>query len=127
MKDLSQHMRSSNPNNYWVAPEGYNPNSTPDEIAPTYPVPASGLLKHITDFINALARTTLLEATASDLHFIQKSLIFRFIDDVWIKVIEVDSGTSTLAAYSAARLGYSDFAVNKKRIKKLLNYLNQFT
>ena len=54
-----------------------------------------------------------LEATAT-------SRVFRFVDDV---LLLADEASRTLHLRSAARLGYGDFGVNRRRAERLLQAL----
>jgi uncharacterized protein (DUF1499 family) len=48
------------------------------------------------------------------------SRVFRFVDDL---VVVADAETRTLHLRSAARLGYGDFGVNRRRADRLLDAL----
>ena len=51
-----------------------------------------------------------------------RSLIFRFIDDVECRL---DTDTNTIHIRSAARSGYSDFGVNRKRVEQIRSEYQQ--
>jgi uncharacterized protein (DUF1499 family) len=66
--------------------------------------------------INDLPRTTIVGETDNTLHVEFRSRVFRFVDDVEFFFDEADS----LVQYrSAARTGYSDMGVNRKRMEEI--------
>jgi len=66
--------------------------------------------------INELPRTTVVEDRADYLHVEFRSLIFRFVDDV---EFSIDGANHVVHFRSAARLGYSDLGVNRKRMQTI--------
>lgn len=56
------------------------------------------------------------------LHAEATSKIFRFVDDVHAVL---DTQAKLIHIYSASRLGYSDFGVNRRRIESLRQRLKQ--
>ncbi|MGB5444894.1 MAG: DUF1499 domain-containing protein [Psychromonas sp.] len=60
--------------------------------------------------------------TPSFLHAQCRSAFFRFIDDL---KLELRTEQNIIAVYSASRLGYSDFGVNRKRIESLRTALSK--
>ena len=58
---------------------------------------------------------------AHEIHAVFK--IWRYRDDVHIVII-MENGGATLFIRSASREGYSDFGVNKRRVKKFFRKLN---
>ncbi len=67
-------------------------------------------------------RLKALDAQAGRISFIAVSKLFKFKDDVDIAILPSD-GKSTLAVYSASRVGYSDMGANAKRVNDLLTSL----
>jgi uncharacterized protein (DUF1499 family) len=57
------------------------------------------------------------------LHVVVTSAIFSFKDDVRIYVIPLSSRQSTLAVYSASRVGYWDLGANRRRVEDWLTRL----
>ncbi|WP_033923771.1 DUF1499 domain-containing protein, partial [Piscirickettsia salmonis] len=79
-------------------------------------------LKHITN----QARTTIYPGdNNAQTHYIQRSLLFRFPDIISIEIQAVNRDTATLFLYSRSVYGYSDFGVNKRRVKNLMKELNK--
>lgn len=68
------------------------------------------------------SRTTVTEVTENSLHAEATSLVFRFVDDIDI-VLDREAGLIHIR--SASRTGYSDFGVNRKRVEKLRQNLQQ--
>jgi len=61
-------------------------------------------------------RTTLVSATADYLHAEARSLIFRFVDDLEFVLAPEEHA---IHVRSAARSGYSDFGVNRRRVERI--------
>ena len=75
-------------------------------------------------FITALGtegRSTVDDA-GDGLRFIMRSPIFRFPDTINAEFFDVQGG-ATLAVYSRAQIGYLDFSVNEKRVRRWLTTL----
>lgn len=91
-------------------------------IAPlTYSGDRQAAMQRLTAVITSLGGSTVRTASANYLHVEFASSLFGFIDDVEFffpkkKVIHVRS---------AARLGYSDFGVNRKRIERIRTLLQE--
>jgi uncharacterized protein (DUF1499 family) len=64
----------------------------------------------------ARKRTTLVSVDDSYLHIETRSAIFRFVDDTEFQ-LRADEGI--IAVRSAARIGYSDFGVNRERVESI--------
>ena len=52
--------------------------------------------------------------------YVQRSLVFRFPDTIWIQVLPLDANRSTLAIYSRSAYGRYDFGVNRSRVQAWL-------
>jgi len=72
--------------------------------------------KVIKSVVESLPNTNLQKESDSHLHYIFKSKIFGFIDDVEFLI---DAGQKLIHFRSASRTGYSDLGVNKKRMTAL--------
>lgn len=66
--------------------------------------------------VRHLPRSTVVKATDRYLHVIFKSRLFRFIDDMQLKL---DPQNGIIAIRSAARTGYFDLGVNRRRVEAL--------
>jgi len=65
-------------------------------------------------------RTTLVREEEDYLHFEVRSFLFQFVDDVEFRF---DEETKTIHFRSAARSGFYDFGVNRKRMEDLRSLL----
>jgi uncharacterized protein (DUF1499 family) len=70
--------------------------------------------------VRHLPRGTIVKATDRYLHVIFKSRLFRFIDDMQLKL---DSQNGIIAIRSASRTGYFDLGVNRRRVEALRKQL----
>jgi len=71
------------------------------------------------EMVNAvltLPRTRVITRTDNYLHIECRSQVFGFVDDL---ELYLQSSEEQIAFRSAARLGYSDFSVNRTRLEKL--------
>ena len=66
--------------------------------------------------LDALERSTPVVQSATYLHYEERSLIFRFVDDVECLL---DSAHGVIQIRSASRVGYSDFGVNRRRVGRI--------
>ena len=70
----------------------------------------------ILKIINSLKRTRIITDTNNYMHIEFRTAVFRFVDDV---EFYFDDSDKIIHFRSAARLGYSDMGVNKKRIENI--------
>lgn len=75
----------------------------------------------ITEVVRQLPRTKVVESAESVLRAECRSLIFRFVDDLELR-LRPDEGF--IAVRAAARLGRHDFGVNRKRVETLRRMFN---
>jgi len=66
--------------------------------------------------IAALPRATLVEEAANYLHAQCASALFGFVDDL---EVHLPAAGDRIAIRSAARVGYSDLGVNRRRVERL--------
>jgi uncharacterized protein (DUF1499 family) len=57
--------------------------------------------------------------------YVERSFVFGFPDILSVKIEELSPSTAIITLHSQSKFGYSDFGVNRKRIKKLLAGLRQ--
>lgn len=74
---------------------------------------AWAVLKEVT---SSLPRTTVISTTKDYLHVEARSRVFRFVDDL---EFHLRPPRGIIAVRSAARLGYYDFGVNRRRIEEI--------
>ena len=70
--------------------------------------------------VAALPRTSIITTDSTYLHAECRSAVFGFVDDLEIHLRPEES---IMAVRSAARLGYTDFGVNRKRVESLRSRL----
>lgn len=68
------------------------------------------------EVISSLPRTTIISASKNYLHAEVRSRVFRFVDDL---EFQLRPAQGIIAVRSAARLGYYDFGVNRRRVEKI--------
>ncbi len=76
--------------------------------------------KAIYNAVDNLPNTKIITFNDRYLHAECSSAVFGFVDDLQL---HLRNNTKHVAIKSAARLGYSDFGVNQKRIEQLRNQL----
>lgn len=80
------------------------------------------LWRALQEQISLRPRTQIITLTENYLHVECRSALFRFVDDLEF-LLQPDQGI--VAIRSAARLGYSDLGVNRKRIEDLRTELSE--
>lgn len=78
--------------------------------------PSLGAWQALTAIIRGMERTEVISQTSTYLHVEFTSALFRFVDDVEFLL---DTKASKIEVRSAARYGYSDFGVNRRRLEKI--------
>lgn len=73
-------------------------------------------LRSLVDFLRAEPRVELVTVGEDYVHAIFRSRLFRFPDDVELRL---DRAAGVIHVRSAARLGHSDFGVNRRRVESL--------
>ncbi len=123
---LRQHLATQGrattaPRTWLIAPKNFP--GKPDEMAPEFDLPAQKLG---VAFDTATAALPNLETAGKwDMTrcLIAETPLMRFRDDVCADIIALDGARSTLALYSASRVGYSDFKTNRDRLRRWLDGL----
>ena len=72
----------------------------------------------ILKIIKSLKRTRIKMKTVNYIHAEFRTAVFRFVDDV---EFYFDDSEKNIHFRSAARLGYSDMGVNRKRMENITN------
>ncbi len=116
----------TSPNYYLVCPADYCA-ARPDEISPVFKKSVAQVEVIWQQMIAKQPQTLLLSSNPAihQYFYVQRSLIFRFPDYITVQFIPVSDTTSTIAIYSHAKYGYSDFGVNKNRVRNWLNELKE--
>jgi len=113
--------RPGSPNHWLVAPADYA--VKPDAVAPVFAMPAAALQAVLKTVLQQTKGAAIDAETVDGLHVVVTSAIFGFKDDVRIHVIPLSSQQSTLALYSASRVGYWDLGTNRRRAEEWLTRL----
>ena len=112
--------RPQSPNNWLVAPDGCV--VEPDVVAPLVNVPP-GVLFQALKAVVVESGGVVVEETATAMHAVVTTPLLLFKDDVWALVLAVPVKRSTLAIYSASRVGYWDFGTNRRRLNAWIQRL----
>jgi len=124
--DLRRLARSGASNEFLACPPDYCAASA-DATTPVYPVPAQHLVAIVRSVLAEQPRMTVLRdgplagapEGSGKIVAVQRSLVFRFPDTVWIEIAPRGARAS-LAIYSRSAYGRSDFGVNRARVETLL-------
>lgn len=119
--DFPSVTKTRRPNQFLLCPKDICKNETPDAEPPVFKMTKERLK---TNFITALGtegRSTVDDAGDS-LRFIMRSPILRFPDTINVEFFDVQDG-ATLAVYARAQIGYRDFRVNEKRVRRWISTL----
>lgn len=57
--------------------------------------------------------------------FIQKTRLFKFVDEITVEFVEIGPGRSSLWIYSRSRSGWWDLGVNGRRVRRWLRQLTR--
>ncbi len=77
---------------------------------------ARDAMRRLRSALAAEKRVTVVTEHDTYLHIEARSLLFRFVDDVEFLV---DTAHSLIQVRSAARTGYSDLGVNRRRVERI--------
>ncbi|HET8721043.1 MAG TPA: DUF1499 domain-containing protein [Nitrospira sp.] len=123
--DFSTLRRPRSPNTFLVAPAGFTP-APVDLIAPEFPISAEALRQAWLAMLDEMPRVQILgPIDAAVVEAIQYTPVLRFPDRITARFIPLSNGRSTFAVYSRSRYGYSDFGVNRRRIRAWLTRLEE--
>lgn len=94
------------------------------QSAPSFQATPSEVAAALREVAGEVPRTGLVAESADGLHmtFVVRSQVMGFPDFLTVKVLATDEG-ATLAIFSRSQYGYSDFGVNKDRVKAWLDRL----
>lgn len=80
-----------------------------------------GLMDRLRDVVESMPRTTVVEQTERYIHAEARTLVFRFVDDLEL-LVALDG---ELIVRSASRVGRRDFGVNRRRVERLRELLEE--
>lgn len=120
LMDVAAIVRPSSPNTALAAPEGFSP--TPDIVMPDFSVAPGVLFGAIRAIAKAQPRTFEAADFPDHLqaHYIVRSLLLNYPDQVMVQVRAAGPGSSQLILYSRSVYGHSDLGVNRKRLETWL-------
>lgn len=123
MEPFTADLRSKKPNNYFLGKDGAKRKA--DGPALVFAASLSDVQQALLSIIHSEPRTRIIEAeeNAANWHFIQKTKLVGFIDDIKLRFEPSAEGaepTTALSIFSASRVGYSDLGVNEKRVTALI-------
>jgi len=111
--------RSDSPNDWLIAPEGFP--AEPDAEAPVFAVSAVRLGEIFEAVAMAEEAEVVTDRGEGFLCVVAETSIFGFEDDVCAQFIALEEGRSTIALYSASRVGYWDLGANRVRLEDWLS------
>ncbi len=120
--DPTTAVRGPKPNQFFMLPVNG------DIESPVFNTDAATLAQTFNDLVMNKPSTRLLAGGPSELFvtYMQRSRYIGYPDYISVKFFDLEDGSSTLAIYSRARYGRSDFGVNRARIKNWVKALEQF-
>ena len=110
--------RPASPNTWLVAPADFA--VKPDAVAPVFDVPVSRLRETFKSVVAATEGAAVVAEASDGIHLVVTTSLLKFQDDVRALFIPVDEGKSTIALYSASRVGWWDFGTNRRRVESWL-------
>ena len=110
--------RPDSPNSWLVAPADFV--IKPDAVAPVFNVPVSRLRETFQSFVAATEHAAVIAESPDGMHIVVTTPWLRFKDDVRVLFIAVGKSKSTIALYSASRVGWWDFGTNRRRVENWL-------
>ena len=122
--DFTTLTRAERPNQYLMCPPDVCAQK-PDAVSPVYEVPATTLRGRWLAMIVQQPRVQQVGVSQDGWQYdlLQRSRIMRFPDSITVRFMPLGDATSTLAIYSHSHYGYSDFGVNRTRVKAWLKAL----
>lgn len=123
--DFSNLVLPASPNYALILPEGSD--LKPDFIAPKVNLSVDKLSEKTLEIVRQQPRIKLIfeDKSMHQYAFIQRTLIFRFPDQIDIKFVSLGENQSTFYVLSRSQYGYYDFGKNKSRLKAWLQAWEQ--
>ena len=120
--------RPTRPNNWLVAPDGFAGTVTVDAAAPVFEKTPKQVFDVVMDLVLERVEWRLRASDPDTLRisFVAVTPLLKFKDDVYVQAVPVagQAGKSSVAIYSASRIGYSDLGTNAKRVNELLGLID---
>jgi uncharacterized protein (DUF1499 family) len=118
---FAQLQRPGSPNHWLAAPADFV--VKPDAVAPVYALPVARLREAFVAMLRTQPRMAIVGGNGDGLHAVATTAVLRFDDDIRVQFIALSPAQSTLAIYSASRVGYWDLGANRRRVEDLLGRL----
>ena len=115
--------RPASMNHWLIAPPGFP--GKPNEPAPDYMVPAERLSAAFEEAIGALRNVREKSRDGALTHYIAQTAALRFKDDIRVQFLSLGPRASSLAIYSASRIGFTDLGANRRRLGQWLVLLGE--
>jgi uncharacterized protein (DUF1499 family) len=115
--------RPSSPHDWLIAPDNFP--AHPDERSPTFQVSVQRLRVARDQSVSQMKHVRETQRDADISFYVAETPLLYFKDDVSFQFISLGPTTSTVAAYSASRVGYWDLGTNRKRLKSWLEILSK--
>ena len=114
------------PNWHLSCPPGAGPSGCRQET-PVYNVDVARLRGEFFEVVSAAPRTALIADAPSmnRYRFIQKTRLFKFVDEITVEFLDLGNNRSTLYIFSRARKGWWDLGVNRRRVRRWLKRLGR--
>jgi uncharacterized protein (DUF1499 family) len=116
----------------WTALTENRAFTRPDHVDPrlrgrTYAVPFARVWEAALEIIGGSGRWTVVEADArgGEIHAEARTLLWRFTDDVWIRISLDRDGQTRVDVASQSRVGKADLGTNARRIARFLHALDR--
>ena len=121
--DLQQLKNYHHSNSYFSAPREWGQN-TPQNESPRFIGNSNSLINALSEIALKEPRTKIIKNDLSSSK-IQRSLVFRFPDIIWVQGVKIDEVSSSIAIYSSAKYGKYDFGVNQRRVIRWIKKLTE--
>jgi hypothetical protein len=106
---------------YLALPEGFEAGAEPHERTAGIALAQADALACFKAIALDAPRTRIVREAGAQLELEQKSAVFGFTDKIIIEAMDAGPGMAALAIYSRALIGYYDFGVNRKRVRRWLD------
>ncbi len=111
------------PNHWLIAPADFV--VKPDATAPVFEMSAADLRVAFKSIALQSRGITLVDESPNSMQLVATTLVFRYKDDIRVRFIPLARQQSTLAIYSASRVGYWDMGTNRRRLESWIDQLRR--
>ena len=116
-------VRPSSSNHWLIAPDWFPGN--PDETAPRFSVPVERLRSVFEEVIGALKSVRMKKRDEVLTCYVDETALLHLKDDIRVQFLSLGPDSSSLAAYSASRIGFLDLGTNRRRLRRWLKLLRE--